>query len=391
MSIKRLPFFLSAAKFLNFTEAAKEQFVSQTAISLQIKKYEDELGFRLFERNNAGVRLTAAGGYLYKRCQSITAEYNRAVSHARQLAEEDQPKLRIGYSGSYEQFAVTPIVQTFYRSKPDCQVELVYARSNKQVLQQLEDGFLDLAVIANYDRHYSQWLKCSVLRRDECVLLCSAESKLAKAHRAKNASEETKTDSEKEAAAQTGGESSVKDSLAHQSGKEADLKCAADENDARMSEAVKKGKKKKTDRSTAEKDGKEKAAVRKPLGGAEQRTLWEKDRALLAGKPVLRTVENEFVTREWQFWDVLNYLGLGSSKLVYASDYYSIMLMAQADLGFSIVPACMERIAPPGVAFIPVAVERKLMATCSFVFMDHVNPLRDHFVKLSAVEAVTKS
>lgn len=44
MSIKRLPFFLSAAKYLNFTEAANEQFISQTAMSLQIKKYEDEPG-----------------------------------------------------------------------------------------------------------------------------------------------------------------------------------------------------------------------------------------------------------------------------------------------------------------------------------------------------------
>lgn len=77
MSIKRLPFFLSAAKYLNFTEAANEQFISQTAMSLQIKKYEEELGFKLFNRSNTGVTLTKAGGYLYKRCQYITADYNR--------------------------------------------------------------------------------------------------------------------------------------------------------------------------------------------------------------------------------------------------------------------------------------------------------------------------
>lgn len=348
MSIKRLPFFLSAAKFLNFTEAAKEQFVSQTAISLQIKKYEDELGFRLFERNNAGVRLTTAGGYLYKRCQSITAEYNRAVSHARQLAEKDQPKLRIGYSGSYEQFAVTPAVQRFYQKQPSCQVELIYAKSNKQVLQQLEDGFLDLAVVANYDRHYSQWLRCKTIREDACVLLCSEKSALAKAHADAKAEAEAKE--------------SVK------------LEIEA--------EGEEKTEKTKEIKKTEKSEIKTKVSQRAGQGSKNRQGIWERDRALLSGKPVLRTVENEFVTREWQFWDVLNYLGLGSNKLVYASDYYSIMLMAQADLGFSIVPACMEQIAPPGVAFIPPAIERKLIATCSLVFMDHENPLRDYFIEV---------
>ena len=100
MSIKRLPFFLSAAKYLNFTEAANEQFISQTAMSLQIKKYEDELGFQLFHRSNTGVTLTKAGGYLYKRCQYIMADYNQAISHARQVSQEDKPLIKIGYLGA---------------------------------------------------------------------------------------------------------------------------------------------------------------------------------------------------------------------------------------------------------------------------------------------------
>lgn len=222
MSIKRLPFFLSAAKYLNFTEAANEQFISQTAMSLQIKKYEDELGFQLFHRSNTGVTLTKAGGYLYKRCQYIMADYNQAISHARQVSQEDKPLIKIGYPGAYEQFAITPIVSQFYKDHPSIQVDLIYGKKKRKVLQQLEDGYLDLAVVSDYDRNYSQWLKVHPLRKDECLFLLSADNELAQ-----------------------------QDSL---------------------------------------------------------------EPASLTGKPMLRTIENDIISYEWQIWNVMNILAWAATK-----------------------------------------------------------------------------
>ena len=48
MSFRRLEYFLSVAKHLNFTKAARECYVAQAAISQQIKQFEEELGFKLF-------------------------------------------------------------------------------------------------------------------------------------------------------------------------------------------------------------------------------------------------------------------------------------------------------------------------------------------------------
>lgn len=179
MSIKRLPYFLSAAKNLSFTEAANEHFISQTAISLQIKKYEEELGFKLFERSNTGVTLTMAGGYLYKRGQFVMADYNRAVSHARQLSEAAKPKLSIGYSGAYEQVSVAPFVLSFYQHYPSSQVDLVYCHTKKTAIQYLEDGIIDIAVISAYDRNYNQWFKSRTLTRNDCVFVLPADHELA--------------------------------------------------------------------------------------------------------------------------------------------------------------------------------------------------------------------
>lgn len=288
MSIKRLPFFLSAAKYLNFTEAASEQYITQTAMSLQIKKYEDELGFKLFNRSNTGATLTKAGGYLYKRCQYIMADYNQAVTHARQLSEEDKPRVKIGYSGSYEQFAITPIVTSFYRSNPSSQVELIYGKKKKNVLQQLEDGYLDLAVVSDYDRNYSQWLKVLSLQQDECVFLLSSENEYAKCERL--------------------------------------------------------------------------------------------EPSCLTGKPMLRTVENDFASYEWQIWNVMNFLGLGNNEVIYANDYYSMALLAKSDIGFSIVPSCMKDMPVNGLAYVPIA-GRRLKTGCSVIYMENsINPVREEFL-----------
>ena len=68
MSFRRIEYFLSVAKHLNFTKAARECYVAQAAISQQIKQFEEELGFKLFNRGGASVSLTPAGGVL---CQTV--------------------------------------------------------------------------------------------------------------------------------------------------------------------------------------------------------------------------------------------------------------------------------------------------------------------------------
>ncbi|HVI39848.1 MAG TPA: LysR family transcriptional regulator [Anaerovoracaceae bacterium] len=61
MDIRSLKYFISAAQNLNFTKAASECFITQTAMSLSIAKLEEELNFKLFYRCNHRVKLTDSG------------------------------------------------------------------------------------------------------------------------------------------------------------------------------------------------------------------------------------------------------------------------------------------------------------------------------------------
>lgn len=71
MEFQQLRYFIEVAKIENFTTAAQRCHVTQPTLSHQIKKLEEELGERLFQRNNRMVRLTEFGKRLYPKAADI--------------------------------------------------------------------------------------------------------------------------------------------------------------------------------------------------------------------------------------------------------------------------------------------------------------------------------
>lgn len=95
--IERLDYFICAAKHRNFTQAAKECGVAQSAISQQIAALEKELECMLFRRTGRSVELTEQGEMFFEQAQKLQAEYCMAVSKARAAAlKEKKCGLRIG-------------------------------------------------------------------------------------------------------------------------------------------------------------------------------------------------------------------------------------------------------------------------------------------------------
>ena len=66
MLFRQMQYFISIVKNNSFTEAAEENYISQSAISQAIKSLEDELGVTLLKKKNRGFTLTNAGEYFYK-------------------------------------------------------------------------------------------------------------------------------------------------------------------------------------------------------------------------------------------------------------------------------------------------------------------------------------
>ena len=74
MNIHQLNYFLDLAGTLSFTQTARNFFVSQTAITQQIKSLEEKLGVKLFERSKRHVELTPAGQIFVGEARSIIAK-----------------------------------------------------------------------------------------------------------------------------------------------------------------------------------------------------------------------------------------------------------------------------------------------------------------------------
>ena len=79
MKLDRIEIFCAVARNMSFTKAAEECGVAQSAISMQIKALEDELGFPLFERSTRKVSFTDAGQSFYVDCIKLLTGFDDAL------------------------------------------------------------------------------------------------------------------------------------------------------------------------------------------------------------------------------------------------------------------------------------------------------------------------
>ena len=97
MNLKQMEYFVAAAEQLNFTRAAKKCFISQTAMTLQIRSLEEKIGVPLFVRDKHHVELTAAGKVYLNEARAILVRAEEAAKLARTAAEGVAGELTIGF------------------------------------------------------------------------------------------------------------------------------------------------------------------------------------------------------------------------------------------------------------------------------------------------------
>ncbi len=122
-----LRYFAAVAAEGNLTRAAERLFVSQPALTKQIKQLESQLGVRLFTRSRAGMTLTAAGQALAGRSPDVLAGWEQALRETRTAASRAARVLRVGFMSSAANEATQPIVAAFGRRRPGWRVDLQQA------------------------------------------------------------------------------------------------------------------------------------------------------------------------------------------------------------------------------------------------------------------------
>jgi LysR family transcriptional regulator, glycine cleavage system transcriptional activator len=164
-SLNGLRAFEAAARHLSFTQAASELNVTQTAISHQIRRLEEELGIRLFVRKNRALALTPkARDYL----PGVRAAFNDLRLATDQLLRKDEDNvLTVSTLASLAVKWLLPRLSTFQEAHPKIDVRITTSTN----LVDFRSGDVDAAI--RYGRGHWEGLRAEWLMADELFPVCS--------------------------------------------------------------------------------------------------------------------------------------------------------------------------------------------------------------------------
>ena len=119
MNTKQLEYFISVAETLSFTKTAEKFYISQTAITQQIKSLEEQIQVTLFIRNKRRVELTPAGKVFLCEAKTIVKNINDAIMKTQQFANGFFGTLNIGVLIGYEKNKLQQYLKVFSKTYPD--------------------------------------------------------------------------------------------------------------------------------------------------------------------------------------------------------------------------------------------------------------------------------
>ena len=143
----RLVVFRAVAEQLSFRKAAEELYLTQPAVSLQIKALEEDLGVQLFDRTGSRIALTPAGATLLDFAERVHALLVQAEQKVTALSGEHAGHLALGASTTIAQYVLPRLLSGFCREHPRVQPSLVSGNTEHVVAailqQQIALGFIE--------------------------------------------------------------------------------------------------------------------------------------------------------------------------------------------------------------------------------------------------------
>lgn len=130
MNLNQLQYFIAAAETHSFTKAAEQYYISQTAVTQQIKALEESLGCALFDRTTRPVTLTPAGSVFLLESKAIIERMNNAIAHTRDASTGLVGTLHVGYTKGYERSNLSYRLRDFHRSFPNVLVNCYRASAD---------------------------------------------------------------------------------------------------------------------------------------------------------------------------------------------------------------------------------------------------------------------
>jgi DNA-binding transcriptional LysR family regulator len=171
LDLRLVGYFVAVADHRHFGRAAAALLVAQPSLSRQIRRLEQQMGVRLFDRTPQSTRLTEAGEVFLPRAKALLRSATQAIAQARDAAQPS--RIAIGYTTS---MIITPAVRGLRREHPDADVQTVHLDWN-QPRDALLDHRVDVVVCAL--PFSTDQLRVTILYDEPRVVLVPVDHRLA--------------------------------------------------------------------------------------------------------------------------------------------------------------------------------------------------------------------
>jgi len=175
MGYKNLNYIIEIAQQRNMSRAAEKLFISQSALSIYLKKLEAELGVNLFVRTNTTLIPTPEGELFIETAKEILRleqEFYKKIAHAsHQLTS-------FGVASELAMQIFLHAFSHFKESHPGFRTSVVDGRT-EALLSRLRKGDLDFIIVPDFAVHSDPWLECKLLKKEDIVFALPPHHPLA--------------------------------------------------------------------------------------------------------------------------------------------------------------------------------------------------------------------
>jgi DNA-binding transcriptional LysR family regulator len=177
MHLETLKVFCDVVETRSFSAAASQNFVTQSAVSQQVRMLEDRWGRRLLERTRGNVQLTPAGEILYQASKDIVQRFQEMEAQLQAASNVVGGTVRVATVHSIGLYELSASLKRYLKAFPQVQLHLEYSRSSK-IYEDAVRGNIDLGIVAFPNRRPG--ITVIPFRQDRLVLVVPPGHALAR-------------------------------------------------------------------------------------------------------------------------------------------------------------------------------------------------------------------
>ncbi|MUK90702.1 LysR family transcriptional regulator [Ornithinibacillus sp. L9] len=145
MDIKALKTFIMAAEHENFRIVSEKMYVTQPAITFQIKQLEKELGEKLFVKKGRNVYLTEFGRVYYDEAKAIISQYNNSLEVVNRFKQGFHKTIRLAISPLLAETVLPTVIHKYIQANPHVELSIT-VKESIDIPHLLQSGEIDLGL-----------------------------------------------------------------------------------------------------------------------------------------------------------------------------------------------------------------------------------------------------